>query len=77
MIGFCLACGLTAPFHQPGARCATFVAPTRAALVHRLRVMAVDALSSNGRPPRSRVEAQVLIAAARLLEHPETSEVEP
>jgi len=42
-------------------------APAPAVLAQRLYVMAVDALSHKGRPPRSRRDAQLLIAAARLI----------
>ncbi len=77
-IRFCLRCGRsesehTRPAHWQAAigACANFDAPTAAALVRRLQVMAVEALSHEGRPIRSRLDAQTLIAAAELLQtHP-------
>jgi hypothetical protein len=44
----------------------------REAIIRRLFMMAVEALSHDGRPIRSRRDAQVLIAAALLLQHERT-----
>ena len=77
-VRFCLRCGRAESEHARSAAwqaaiasCADFEAPTPAALIRRLHLMAVEALSHVGRPPRSRRDAQTLIAAAELLEtHP-------
>jgi hypothetical protein len=69
-MSMCLQCGQAFAAHQRDdmGTCPAFEAPTRARLIRRLRVMAVDALSHDGRPPRSRLDAQVLRAAAQLRE---------
>lgn len=66
----CLTCAQSEAAHTRDdiGTCAAFQPMEGAPLILRLRVMACEALSSNGRPPRSRHDAQVLLAAARLLE---------
>lgn len=68
-IRFCLTCCQSEAAHLRDdiGTCEAFLEPTRAAITRRLYVMAVDALSSAGRPIRSRPDAQVLMAAAHFL----------
>jgi hypothetical protein len=70
MIRLCLTCGMSEASHQRDdhGACGTFAFPTRAELAERLTAMACEALSTQGRARRSRLDAQVLIAAAHVLE---------
>lgn len=69
-MNFCLECCQSEAAHSRDdiGTCEAFQLPTREALIRRLRVMAVEALSHDGRPIRSRRDAQVLMAVANLLD---------
>jgi hypothetical protein len=69
-VRMCLDCAQSEAAHARDdmGTCGTFQPIEGEPLIRRLRVMACEALSSEGRALRSRKDAQVLLAAARLLE---------